>query len=133
MILDRLRKEKLVNYLYPTVEIAEFLVGDLYVELSKVLPIKVCFSNCNLKTEIRKSNYEIAKNVINAFIDENPIYKTRLEELYYKTDVDSIIKDLIIGYVFYLTPHINKYTGADVFADRRSICYSKISILDYII
>ena len=124
------RKEKLINYLFPTVEVAEFLFGDLYVELSKVLPKKICFSSENIKKTCRDENLKRAKEIVNEFINGNLRYERRLIELIGKVERDILIKDLLAGYIFYCTDNVNRNTGADVFEDRRSICYSKFSILD---
>ena len=45
------RKRKLLEYLYPTKEIAEFMIGDLYVELTLILDKKTCFSSANIKNQ----------------------------------------------------------------------------------
>ena len=108
------------------------MFGDFYVELSRILPKKVCFSSDNLKKEQRDKNLEKAIEIVDNFIIENPIYKTRFIELFGNMEYSMMIKDILAGYVFYNTDNIHRNTGADVFLDKRSICYTKFSILDII-
>ena len=124
------RKTKLINYLYPTVEIAEFMTYDFYPELTFVLDKKVCFSVENEKESVRKINFEKAKRIVSEFIDKNLKYKRRLVELYRRKVDDSFIEEMLWGYVLFITYNINRGTGADVFWDKRSVCYKELSILD---
>ena len=128
--MDNARKSKLINYLYQNKQVVEFMYNDFYVELIKILPKKICFSNDNLNSDIRKSNLTKATLIIKDFLSKNTIYYTKLKDIYNFKNIDAIIKDIIAGYILYLTPHINKNTGADVYADKRSVCYSKYTILD---
>ena len=124
------RKTKLINYLYPTVEIAEFMTYDFYPELTFVLDKKVCFSVKNEKESVRKINFEKAKRIVSEFIDKNLNYKRRLVELYRRKVDDSFIEEMLWGYVLFITYNINRGTGADVFRDSRSVCYKRVSVLD---
>ena len=128
--MDLSRKKKLINYLFYNQAVAEFMYNDFYVELYKVLPKNICFSKDNMNRETRAKNYNNAIIIINNFLSNNSIYKLKLSEIYSYKNIDIIVKDVLVGFVLYLTPHINKNTGADVFLDARSVCYSKISILD---
>lgn len=124
------RKRKLLEYLYPTKEIAEFMIGDLYVELTLILDKKTCFSSANIKKSTRASNLVLARQTVKNFLIENPIYKTKLEEFFPKSNEDILIDNIISGYVMIKSTNVNKGNGADVFWDKRSVCYSKNSIID---
>lgn len=126
------RKNKLIKYLYPSTQAVDFMFDDFYIELIKILPKKIVFSKDNVNKVKREKNLQIAIKTVKDFIEDNKLYKNRLSELFLNKDYTILIGDILIGYVLYLTPHINKYTGADVFSDSRSICYSKTSILDWI-
>lgn len=126
------RKNKLIKYLYPSTQAVDFMLDDFYIELIKILPKKVVFSKDNLNKDNRQKNLQLANKTVKDFLEGNQLYKNRLLELFLCKDYSSLINDIIIGYVLYLTPHINRGTGADVFADTRSVCYSKPSILDWI-
>ena len=128
--MNNIRKKKLIDYLYPTTEIAEFMLYDFYVELRFMLDKKVCFSVENKKESVRKSNLEKAKNIVKEFIDSNLNYKNKLEKLYLRKINDSFIDEVLWGYILFITNNINRGTGADVFRDSRSVCYNLISILD---
>ena len=128
--MNNIRKKKLIDYLYPTTEIAEFMLYDFYVELRFMLDKKVCFSVENKNESVRKSNLEKAKIIVKEFIDSNLNYKNKLEKLYLRKINDSFIDEVLWGYILFITNNINRGTGADVFRDSRSVCYNLISILD---
>ena len=128
--MNTTRKKNLINYLYPNKHVAEFMYNDFYFELYNFLPRKICFSNDNLKNENRNRNYTKAILIIKNFLNTNIMYLNKLKELYPYKNFNYIIKDVLAGYILFLTPHINKNTGADVYTDKRSVCYSKASILD---
>jgi len=128
--MNETRKRKLLNYLYPREEIAEFMISDFYVELTIVLDKKICFSSSNIKNSERAKNLSIAREIVSNFLESNIEYKLKLEEFFPKTDKKVLIDNIICGYVMIISLHINKGSGADVFLDKRSVCYSKISILD---
>lgn len=124
------RRSELIKYLYPTNEVFNFMYGDMYIELAQIIPKRLCFSIDNLKSENRANNYKIVFEKISKFIDENKLYKEKLFEFFPHKNYKNLILDIIVGYTFYLTPHINRNTGADVLADRRSVCYSCVLLLD---
>ena len=130
--VDKDRKNRLLNYLYRDENIIDFMFNDLYFELNCVLPKKICFSNDNLNKATRGINLKKTVTIVNEFLNKNKKYYYRLLELFPCKDYDVLVGDIIVGYVLYLTPHINRGTGADVFADKRSVCYTKVSILDFI-
>ncbi|MBR2377072.1 MAG: hypothetical protein IKA85_04750 [Clostridia bacterium] len=99
--MDTARKKKLIAYLYPNKHILEFMYNDFYVELLKILPKKICFSNDNLKNENRTNNYKKAINILKNFFNENIIYYNKLKELYPYKHLDYIIKDVLAGYILF--------------------------------
>lgn len=128
--MNDIRKQKLIEYLYPTSQIAEFMLFDFYAELTFVLDKKICFSVENKKESVRKSNLQKAKTIVGNFIEKNLKYKNKLDKLYHRKIDNSFIEEVLWGYVLFITHNINHRTGADVFRDSRSICYNLISILD---
>ena len=128
--MNKERKNAILNYLYPTAEIAKFMLFDLYVELLNVVPKNICFSSKNYNFEARSKNKALAKEKVKQFLSDNINYQSRLTELFLNTELDCIIDNILIGYILFLTPRINKNTGADVFQDKRSIYYTRYSILD---
>lgn len=128
--MNNIRKQKLIEYLYPTSQIAEFMLFDFYVELTFVLDKKICFSVENKKESVRKSNLQKAKTIVGNFIEKNLKYKNKLDKLYHRKIDNSFIEEVLWGYVLFITNNINRGTGADVFRDSRSICYNLTSILD---
>ena len=126
------RKRKVIEYLYPSTQAIDFMFDDFYLELLEILPKKICFSTNNKNKKIRQKNLTTALKVVDKFLEENPIYKIRLKELYFYKKYSTLLYDVIVGYVLYLTPNINKGTGADVFLDSRSICYGKTSVIEWL-
>lgn len=128
--MNKERKEKLLNYLYPTEEIAEFMYCDFYTELALILDKKVCFSQANLTNVTRKNNLKIAREIIAKFLNENALYKNKVYEFFPKTPESVIIDNILYGYTLLVSTNINRGTGADIFKDKRSVCYTIASIID---
>lgn len=124
------RKRKLLNYLYPREEIAEFMFNDFFVELSLVLERKTCFSPQNNNSVARLKNLQLAKNTVKQFLKANQNYLDKINEYYKNKNEEGMINDILYGYLLKITSTINRGTGADIFLDKRSICYSQVSILD---
>ena len=131
--MNKTRKQKVINYLFYNNYTIDFMFNDFYVELNFVLSRKICFSKDNIKKENRVKNLEKAKSVLKNFLESNVDYYNKLKEIYYNKSIESLLLDVLAGYVLYLTPNINKNSGADVYADKRSVCYSKTSIIDTLI
>lgn len=130
--MNKERKIAILNHLYPTSEIAKFMMYDLYIELLNIIPKNLCFSGKNDNIKVRKENKALAKEMVVEFLNANINYKNRLFELFPNIDLEALVDNILIGYILYLTPHINNNTGADVFQDRRSIYYTKYSVFDII-
>lgn len=124
------RKQKLLNYLYPREEIARFMICDFYVELALLLDKKICFSANNIKKEERQKNLKLAREIVYSFLQNNENYLKRAQDYFPTKDINSLITDILYGYLLLVSSNINRGTGADIFLDKRSICYSKTSIID---
>lgn len=125
------RKQKLVKYLYPTEQIRSFMWNDLYLELKEVVP-KICILSKNTNFQIRKQNLKKVTDIIKNFIQNNQNYKLEIENLYHDKNWNSIIEDIVIGYVFFVSNTVTVYNNVDILSNKKSICYSPISILDII-
>ena len=130
--MNEFRKKKLFDYLYPTQEIYNFMKYDLYVELSCLLEKSICFSNVNKNKTAREANLKKAKTIIGDFLNDNNLYKARINEFFPSFKFERLVEEILWGYVAFITPHINSYSGADVFLDKRSVCYTKFSIIDFL-
>lgn len=120
------RKEKLLKHLYPTQEIREFMCNDLYQELLQVISKSTCISSKNIVEKIRKLNYEKVKFQIKQFLSNNIIYLNKIKSFAFTINLE----DIITGLVFYISLIDETYTHIDIFKDKKSICYSSISIVD---
>ena len=117
-------KEELIKYLFPTSTARRFFVNDLYQEL--MLPIDKIYSDNNIILKNRKANYLFCYNFIDNFLKTNKNYKKIVKNIY-KNSHSEIIKDILIGYCFYISQTKYDY---DIFKDERSVCYSVVSIVD---
>lgn len=130
--MEKERKIKLMNYLFPTNEAREFICNYLFYDLSSIINPTLCISYRNSTRSVRKKNYEIVKSEINKFLQNNSFYLIKLSDMYNHKDFDSLLKDLVVGYIFYLSNTGKRYYSFDIFKDTRSICYEPISIIDMI-
>ena len=128
--MNSLRKKKLLMYLYPTRELADFMINDVYVELSFFLDKKVCFSKNNTNEKVREENAKQAHLIIQNFLNNNPMYIQKLETFYSKNK-SQMISDILWGYTMMVSSNINRWTGADIFWDKRSVCYCRHSVFDF--
>ena len=53
-------------------------------------------------------------------------------DFYKHNNIDQIVYDLVIGFVFYLTETKERFNNIDIFMDTKSICYSPVSVIDLI-
>ena len=90
--MDKIRKEKFINYLFYNKYVAEFMFNDFYVELYNVLPKKICFSIENIKKENRVSNLKKATSILNDFLNNNVEYYNKLIEIYSSKNLEVLLK-----------------------------------------
>lgn len=126
------RKQKMIKYLYPTDELMEFMCNDLYQELLNIVPIKLFVHSDNLIHSVREANFKTVKENIVKFILINKNYKQELFKHYKHSMISPIVNDIIIGLTFYIVNTSDEYQNVDIFQNKKSICYEKVSILDFI-
>ena len=125
------QKLKLLKFLYPNEEICNFMCNDFYQELANIIPYHVCISAKNLVQKNRENNWEFVKEKLITFLNNNKNYSTELARLYRESQLNNKIDEFLIGYVFFIA-NTNKTKEVDIFKDKRSICYSEISIINII-
>ena len=124
------RKEKLLKYLFWNEEMRDFLCNDFFVELSYVIKYTDCISSKNIGNLERSKNLKKVKNQIIKFLNDNIDYRDKIFEIYIKQELSQIIDELTIGFVFYLSQTRFRFNNIDIFRNKRSICYSPISVID---
>ena len=91
---------------------------------------------CRLSSEDGLDNISVSIenqiNICKQFLNDNNLYKARISEFFPSFKLERLIEEILWGYVAFITPHINSYSGADVFLDKRSVCYSKFSVIDFL-
>ena len=126
------QKQKMVEYLYPTDQILDFMCNDVYQELLNVIPTNLIIHTNNLVHSVRENNFKLVKENVFKFIILNKNYKAELFNLYKHSMLAPIVHNIIIGLTFYIVNTNEKYHNIDIFKNKKSICYQKVSILDFI-
>ncbi len=125
-------KEKLVRYLHPTKEIRGLMCNDIYQELLELISLERCISEDNLDDDIRAKNQEFVRGVIKGFLVANPDYLKILFEYYKHNDIETIVYDILIGFVLYVSLLSDDYKYIHILKDKQSILYGETFILDLI-
>lgn len=124
------QKQILLKFIFPTDEIRNFLCNYFFQELLVIIPTSLCISKDNMVNKTREENAQIVKNKVIDFLKNNNNYVVELAKLYHNKDVMGRVDDFITGFVFYLTCVNDKFQNIDIFKDKKSICYTEISIVD---
>lgn len=128
-------KKYLKEYLYPTQEAKNFIIGEINPLLTQLLPKELCISDANLNHKVRKLNYQRAYLRICEFLFANEKIVDTLERIWSINttnhfELKELVDDMIVNYVFCLTQAHEEYKKIDIFKNKRSICFRDISILD---
>ena len=125
-------KQQLVRYLYPTKEIRGLMCNDIYQDLLEIIPIEKCISEDNLNSIMRAKNLEFVRGAIKGFLLGNSEYQKVLFEYYKHTNLDWIVRDILIGFVLYITTLSDEFNNIDILSNEQSIIYGEVFILDLI-
>lgn len=124
-----MEEQKILNCIFLTTELRTFLCNDLFIELKKLIPIKLCFNKLNKNNKVRQENFLKIKQIIKNFIKFNIEYYLKLIDLFPTNNLDEIIENIIIAYVFYLFKTNKNYTKTDIFKNKNSVCFPQFYIL----
>ena len=130
--MERTKRQKLVESLYSTEALMDFMCRDFYQELLAITPKTLYVSSKNISNKVRKINLQKVKEKIVKFILTNENYKQELFKHYKHKMLSPILYDTIVGLTFYIAMTSDKYQDIDIFQDKRSICYHTQTILDFI-
>lgn len=125
-------KEKMVRYLYPTKKIMTLMCNDVYQELLEIIPMGYCISKDNLNSSTRIKNLKFVSGAIKGFIIGNREYAKILFEYYRHNNIDTIVYDILIGFVLYISTISDEFKNIDILRDKQSIIYGEIFILDLV-
>ena len=125
-------KQKIVKYLYPTKELRGLMCNDVYQELLEMIDVESCISDDNLDDLVREQNLGFVRGVIKGFVATNKAYQQILFKHYKHQNIDSIVYDILIGLVLYISSIIDEFSEVDILKDRRSICYGQVFILELV-
>ena len=125
-------KQKLLEYLYPTEELMDFMCNDVYQELLCVTPESLYISVDNINDMIREENLQKVKKEIVKFILDNKNYKKEIFKYYKHTMLWPVLYDILVGLTFYVASVSNPYQNIDIFSNKKSICCGIQSILNFV-
>ena len=125
-------KQKLVRYLYPTKEIMGIMCNDIYQELLEIIPLESCISEDNLKDTVRENNLGFVRGAIKGFLGGNVEYQKVVFEYYKHNNIDWIARDILIGFVLYISGISAEFKDVDILNDKKSILYGETFILELI-
>ncbi len=104
------------------------MCNDLFQELQKKIPNRICISDANTYESVRKRNFSEVKRTIKRFVAANSVYSKAIKEIYQSKIDNNILEEIVISYIFFLAN--TEHKNIDIFKDKKSICYSEISLLD---
>lgn len=128
--MTKKEKDKIREYLYPTFEEEDFLVNVIYQDLKEIIPQNICICSKNLTSKIRKSHYNEVYDYIYDYLHQHQKYCDYLMSEYPLDMDEDLIDDLIINFVFCLSQENAIYKDIHIFKNRKSICFTDVSILD---
>ena len=121
------QKKKLVQILYPNEKIRDFMINDLYQELKSIVVFEKCYSEKHIEANERNKSLENLKKEIIEFFKNNENYANAIQSLFLKS-YDKMLDEIIVGCWFYYS-QLNS-NEIDIFKDKKSITYTKVSIID---
>jgi hypothetical protein len=125
-------KEKMVRYLYPTKEIRGLMCNDIYQEILEIVPLEMCISEDNIEDVVREKNLEFVRGAIKGFLIGNEMYQKVLFEYYHHNNLEWIVRDILIGFIIYISTISEEFKAIDILKDKQSILYGETFILDLI-
>ncbi len=128
--MNKRQKEMLLEYLFGAEHIRQFLINDLYEELSQILPTEKIFNNQNKNDNLRMSNYYLLCDLIDKFLIANRNYEKFLSNHYDRVSRESLIDDVLLGFTFFISQTNKNYADIDILKDKTSVCFAEVSIID---
>lgn len=108
-LLDEGKKFLLDEFLYPTKGAKIFMEGELYENLSQIIPEDKIFANENLLEEVRDKNFWNCVQIIGNYLHKCPEYLKTLKKIYEGEPLLTIFKMVLISFVYTFTKHVDMY------------------------
>ncbi len=121
-------KYKLSKFLFEDVQLSDYIINVIFPKLKLLIPERCVFRHDNNRSKNRIKNLEACRRTIVDFLQNNKKDYSLLTKCY----GENVISLLLIGYCFYISETSFKYYNIDIFKDERSVCFSDLSLLDFI-
>lgn len=105
-------------YYFPSKEVLDFMLNDLFVELKELVSTDLIYSEDNKKDSVRTQNRNKVEDIIVCFFNENPVYVSEFKKLF-KRDFIEVIDNIIESFVFSVLLDEKK-----TYKDKKSIAYT---------
>jgi len=105
-------------YYFPSKEVLDFLVNDLFEELKELVSADLIYSEENKKDSVRTQNRNKVEDIIVKFFNENPVYISEFKKLYQR-DFIEVIDNIIESFTFSVLLDEKK-----TYKDKKSIAYT---------
>lgn len=115
--------EDLMNvllYYFPSKEVLDFMLNDLFEELKELVSIDLIYSEENKNVSIRIQNRNKVEDIIVNFFNENPVYVKEFKKLS-KREFIEVIDNIIESFTFSVLLDEKK-----TYKDKKSIAYTTI-------
>ena len=113
--------EKLMSillYYFPSKEVLDFMLNDLFEELKELVSIDLIYSEENKQDSTRTKNRNNVEDIIVQFFNENPEYICEFKKLYQR-DFIEVIDNIIESFTFSVLLDEKK-----TYKDKKSISYT---------
>ena len=113
--------EKLMSillYYFPSKEVLDFMLNDLFEELKELVSIDLIYSEENKQDSTRTKNRNNVEDIIVQFFNENPEYISEFKKLYQR-DFIEVIDNIIESFTFSVLLDEKK-----TYKDKKSISYT---------
>ena len=91
-----------------------------------------CISDDNLNDSLRAKHLEFVSGVIKGFVMGNIEYREMLFKYYHHNNLEWIVRDILIGFILYISTLSEEFKEIDIFKDKQSILYGETFILELI-
>lgn len=123
-------KTKVKEYLYPSIE-TEKILKQINEDIYKLIDTKILISENNKNQEYRKKNYRKLYNLLEKYFNQNYNLYDKLLTIYNANDffTEEVIKEVIYNLVFVYSQTQEQFKNINIFKNRKSICYEKVSYI----
>lgn len=124
-MLDEGKEMLLEGFLYPTKSAKIFMEGELYENLSQIIPEDKIFAHENLLEEVRDKNFWNCVKIIGNYLYQCPEYLRTLKKIYEGEPLLTIFKLVLLSFVYRFTKDLDMYSGINFTTIPECIVYGQ--------